>query len=147
MARVVFTPEFIAYIKKCERWSSGPYLCPAGYPTIGWGHLLQSLEHPPITKAQGEELLLADLRTAAAAAFRLSPVLLSASTGRTEAIVDFVFNLGAGRYRGSRLRRRVNARDWPGAEKEIRRWVYGAGKKLPGLVARRTIDARWLEAA
>lgn len=41
----------------------------------------------------------------------------------------------------STLRRRVNQRDWPSATKELRRWVYGAGKVLPGLVARREAEA------
>lgn len=56
------------------------------------------------------------------------------------AIVDF-FNLGAGRLQTSTLRRRVNQRDWPSAGLELRRWVYGGGKVLPGLVARREVEA------
>lgn len=35
----------------------------------------------------------------------------------------------------STLRRRVNQRDWPAAAKELRRWIYGGGRVLPGLVA------------
>lgn len=59
------------------------------------------------------------------------------------AIVDF-FNLGAGRLQTSTLRRRINQRDWTGAAAELRRWVYGGGKVLPGLVARRAAEAAWL---
>lgn len=53
------------------------------------------------------------------------------------AIVDFTFNLGAGRLQTSTLRRRVNQRDWASAAQELRRWVYGGGVVLPGLVIRR----------
>ncbi len=56
------------------------------------------------------------------------------------AIVDFTFNLGSGRLQTSTLRRRINQQDWPSAERELRRWVYGGGKMLSGLVARREAE-------
>lgn len=56
------------------------------------------------------------------------------------AIVDFTFNLGAGRLRASTLRRRVNQRDWIEAGLELRRWVLGGGKILRGLVDRRDAE-------
>ncbi len=71
-------------------------------------------------------------------------MLATEPEGRLPAIVDFTFNLGAGRLQTSTLRRRVNQRDWVAAEQELRRWVYGGGKVLPGLVARREVEARWL---
>ena len=50
----------------------------------------------------------------------------------------------AGRLQTSTLRRRVNQRDWAAAGTELRRWIYGGGKALPGLVARREAEAAWL---
>ena len=38
------------------------------------------------------------------------------------------------------LRRRVNERNWPAPAAELRRWVLGGGKVLPGLVARREAE-------
>nr|WP_246193558.1 lysozyme [Pseudoxanthomonas suwonensis] len=58
--------------------------------------------------------------------------------------MDFTFNLGAGRLQTSTLRRRVNQRDWSSAVNELRRWVYGGGKVLPGLVARREAESALL---
>lgn len=58
--------------------------------------------------------------------------------------VDFAFNLGAGRLQTSTLRRRINQRDWTAVGQELRRWVYGRGKVLPGLVARRKTEATLL---
>lgn len=55
--------------------------------------------------------------------------------------MDFTFNLGAGRLQTSTLRRRVNERDWSAAAKELCRWVYGGGRVLSGLVARRAAEA------
>ena len=71
---------------------------------------------------------------------RYCPVLVTEPEGRLAAIVDFTFNLGGGRLQTSTLRRRINQRDWSGSAKELRRWVYGGGKVLPGLVARREAE-------
>ncbi|MFW5454076.1 lysozyme [Thioalkalivibrio sulfidiphilus] len=72
---------------------------------------------------------------------RHCPVLSAEPENRLAAIVDFTFNLGAGRLQTSTLRRRVNERDWEAAARELRRWVYDGGKVLPGLVARREAEA------
>lgn len=117
-----------------------PYICPAGYWTIGYGRLCKP-DHPPITEDEGEIYLAQDLRTALAATLRYCPVLATEPETRLAAIVDFTFNLGAGRLQTSTLRRRINQRDWPSTVKELRRWVYGGGRVLPGLVARREAEA------
>lgn len=118
-----------------------PYVCPAGFWTIGYGHLCDP-KHPPITGAEGEAYLAKDLVTALNATLRYCPVLATQPEGRLAAIVDFTFNLGAGRLQTSTLRRRINQLDWAGAAAELRRWVYGGGKVLPGLVLRREAEAR-----
>jgi lysozyme len=120
-----------------------PYMCPAGYLTIGYGHLCDP-NHPPITEAEAERYLADDLRIAMTATLRYCPVLATEPEGRLAAIVDFTFNLGVGRLQTSTLRRRVNQRDWTAAASELRRWVYGGGKVLPGLVARRAAEANWM---
>lgn len=120
-----------------------PYVCPAGYWTIGYGHLCDP-KHPPITEAEAEAYLAQDLKVALAATLRYCPVLATEPEGRLAAIVDFTFNLGVGRLQTSTLRRRVNQRDWVAAAQELRRWVHGGGKVLPGLVSRRDAEVAWL---
>lgn len=117
-----------------------PYVCPAGFWTIGYGHLCDAT-HPPITEREAEVYLARDLQAALAATLRHCPVLATEPEGRLAAIVDFTFNLGGGRLQTSTLRRRVNQRDWVPAAMELRRWVYGGGHVLPGLVARREAEA------
>lgn len=117
-----------------------PYICPAGFWTIGYGHLCDP-KHPPITEAEAEVYLARDLQAALDATLRYCPVLATEPEDRLAAIVDFTFNLGAGRLQTSTLRRRVNERDWEAAARELRRWVYGGGRVLPGLVARRKAEA------
>ncbi len=120
-----------------------PYICPAGFMTIGWGHLCQP-DHPPVTEVEAGAYLAADLMTALVATLRYCPILATEPEGRLAAIVDFTFNLGAGRLQTSTLRRRINQRDWPSASQELRRWVYGGGRVLVGLVTRREVEVALL---
>jgi lysozyme len=118
---------------------AAPYLCPAGYWTIGYGHLC-SKNHPAITLEEGERLLNLDLATAWGAALRQCPRLAVQSPERQAVIVDFVFNLGEGRLRSSTLRKRIAADRWDLVPHELRKWVWGGGRKLPGLIRRREAE-------
>ena len=130
-------------VKRGVEIAAVPYICPAGFWTIGYGHLCDP-KHPPITEAEAEVYLARDLKSALAATLRYCPGLAAEPEGRLSAIVDFTFNLGAGRLQTSTLRRRVNQRDWTAAATELRRWVYGGGNVLPGLVTRREAGASLL---
>lgn len=131
--------EGFCRVPKSDPDRAYPYVCPAGFLTIGYGHLCDA-KHPPITLAEGEAYLAADMADALRATLRYCPILATEREGRLAAIVDFTFNLGAGRLQASTLRRRVNQRDWVGTAQELRRWVYGGGRVLPGLVARRQAE-------
>ena len=126
-------------VKRGTEITAIPYICPAGFWTIGYGHLCDS-KHPPITEAEAEVYLARDLQSALAATLRYCPVLATEPEKRLAAIVDFTFNLGAGRLQTSTLRRRIYQQDWSSAARELRRWIYGGGKVLPGLVVRRNAE-------
>ena len=130
-------------VARADPGRAQPYICPAGYWTIGYGHLCDP-KHPPITVAEAEIYLARDLQSALAATLRYCPVLATETEGRLAAIVDFTFNLGAGRLQTSTLRRRINQQNWSAAAQELRRWVHGGGKVLPGLVARRESEVSLL---
>jgi len=141
-AAIDLAKRFEGFERKVKRGieiTAVPYICPAGFWTIGYGHLCDP-KHPPITEAEAEVYLARDLQTALAATLRYCPVLATEPEERLAAIVDFTFNLGAGRLQTSTLRRRINQRDWAAAGQELGRWVYGGGKVLPGLVARRQAE-------
>ena len=133
----------IEIAKVFEGYSSRAYLCPAGFWTIGYGHLCGK-DHPPVTMNQEEAYLRADMDMALAGAIRHCPGLLLEKEEVLGAIVDFVFNLGAGRLKSSTLRRRINQRRWSDAVKELKKWVYGGGIKLRGLELRREAEAAYL---
>lgn len=130
-------------VKRATEITATPYICPAGFWTIGYGHLCAQ-DHPPITQDEAEAYLTQDLVKALSATLRYCPVLATEPEGRLAAIVDFTFNLGAGRLQTSTLRRRINQHDWGSAARELRRWVYGGGRVLPGLVTRREGEIRLL---
>ncbi|SFB02545.1 lysozyme [Collimonas sp. OK607] len=126
-------------VKRGTEIAAVPYVCPAGFWTIGYGHLCVH-DHPPITQDEAEAYLAQDLVKALNSTLRYCPVLATEPEGRLAAIVDFTFNLGTGRLQTSTLRRRINQRDWSAAGQELHRWVYGGGKILPGLVTRRQAE-------
>ena len=122
------------------------WLDPAGVPTIGFGSIYYedgrhvTLHDDPITRERAEQLLAYELRRVCLpAVLRYCPQLDTAE--RVAAIVDFVFNLGAGSLKVSTLRRRLNDRQWGEACAELARWNKGGGRVLPGLVKRRMAEA------
>ena len=81
----------------------------AGIATIGFGHRLQPGESFPqgINETQGEAILLSDVQKAEQAIERLVKVPLT--QGQFDALVDFAFNLGAGRLATSTFLKDLNA--------------------------------------
>lgn len=148
LAAIDLAKQFEGFERRVKRGTeiaAVPYVCPAGFWTIGYGHLCDQ-KHPQITEAEAEVYLARDLQTALAATLRYCPVLSTESEGRLAAIVDFTFNLGAGRLQASTLRRRINQRDWEGAVRELSKWIHAGGKVLNGLVVRRHAEALMLAA-
>ena len=123
-----------------------PYLCPAGVATVGVGSTRYPdgravlLTDPPVTREQAEAMLMHDLRAVfLPQVLRLCPGINTPQ--RLGAILDFTFNVGGGALAASTLRRRINAGQWDDVPAQLRRWVRGGGRVLPGLVRRREAEA------
>jgi lysozyme len=143
------TPVEIAscLCRKFEGFYPGPYLCPAGVPTIGFGTIRYedgsrvTLKDSPIDRARAEELLQWEIkRVCVPALIKLCPVICTPE--RAGALLDFVYNLGSGSLKSSTLRKRVCASDWDAVPAELAKWVYGGGKRLRGLEIRRAAESR-----
>lgn len=136
------TQEGLDLIKQFEGFSSTVYICPAGYPTIGYGHVVRDEEKgrfdTGIDQEQGEELLRRDAHVAERAVLRLITVPLT--DGQFDALVSFTFNLGGGALQRSTLRRKLNRQDYVSAAGELRRWIWAGGRKLKGLIKRREAE-------
>jgi GH24 family phage-related lysozyme (muramidase) len=133
------TQAGIDLIKQFEGFSPTVYICPAGYATIGYGHVVKPHERERftsgITPEQAESLLRQDVQISERAVLRLITVPLT--DGQFDALASFTFNLGAGALQRSTLRRKVNCGDHAAVPVEFRKWVWAGGRKLEGLVRRR----------
>ncbi len=135
----------IEFIKSFEGYSPQAYLCPAGYKTIGYGHLLREGELlEEVTQTDALELLHQDIAVAEGAVSRLTKVTLRQN--QFDMLVSFVFNLGSAAYQRSSLRAKVNRNEHNLVPQEFRRWVYANGKIMPGLVKRRNLEAEIYQA-
>lgn len=92
-----------------------------------------------ISEAAAEANMMHDADTFARAAAALSPRLWLEHDAH-QAIADFCYNLGTTRYKSSTLRKKIEAGDYESAKRELMKWVYGGGKKMPGLVIRRKAE-------
>ena len=83
-------------IKRFEGFSPVIYICPAGWPTIGYGHVVRDGERDrfanEIGEDEAEELLRRDVGVAERAVLRLISVPLI--DGQFDALVSFTYNLG-----------------------------------------------------
>jgi lysozyme len=141
----------VTLIKRWESFRANPYVCPAGWWTVGYG----ALEGPdglpvtvrtlPVTLGQAEVMLQRDARRAASAVNRLCPVTLTQP--QFDALCSFTFNLGGGALQRSTLRQCVLRGDHARARTEFLKWCKtrdpktGLYRRLPGLVARRAQEA------
>lgn len=134
----------IELTKESEGFVGRLYNDAASYCTIGYGHLIKLAPcdgnepaefRAGISVPRGTEILRVDMEKAESGIMTLVDAELT--DGQYAALCDFVFNVGAGNFRKSTLRKRVNARDYDRVPFEFRRWVYAGGKKLTGLARRR----------
>ncbi len=131
--------QAVELIKAFESLQSKAYLCPAGYKTIGYGHLLKMGEElEEINLVEAEELLLKDLNHAEASVLRNISIKLT--QGQFDALVSFTFNLGSAALQRSVLRQKINRQEPQEVAKEFMRWVYAGGVILAGLVKRRAME-------
>jgi len=125
-------------IKKFEGFSPTVYRCPAGVPTVYYGHLFRYEEVYNGTPEDGEKYLRQDLENAERAVSRL--VTAALNENQFSALVSFVFNLGEGALKGSTLLRVLNAGGYLKAADQFLRWTYAGGLILKGLVLRRSAE-------
>lgn len=150
----------ILIVKHYERFYANPYLCPAGVATIGYGTTVYpngvrvSLRDAPISEEVAVELMTHDLFVMAGYVNQLLKVKINQD--QFDALVDITYNIGPDIDKDttpeglgdSHLLKLVNQNimktefNWKKIiSQEFMKWVHGGGKKIPGLIARRSSDA------
>ena len=136
------TTQAMKLIKKFEGFSSTPYPCAGGYWTIGWGHrILPSESFLAVTVDEAGALLRQDVEKAERSLRRLVRVPLDGP--QEAALTSIIFNVGAAAFQRSALRMKVNRAEHDDVPAEFQRWVWCKGRKLPGLMWRRSVEAAW----
>lgn len=129
--------EFIAGF---EGFRSAAYWDPWGDVwTIGYGHTSGVQSGQRVTKEKALKLLQADAANAATAVRDLVHVKLNQN--QFDALVSFVFNLGAGALAESTLLKKLNKGNYKGAAREFGKWDHAGGVVLAGLTRRRHAEA------
>lgn len=145
-------------IIKFEGSRKRPYMDPAGYWTIGVGHLITSEKGRPLKgdkdrdvakkmypkgldEATQERLLLTDLASTEVAVANIFKGI-TLSRNQYSALVSFGFNVGAGNLGRSTLAKKIKAGDFAGAADEFGRWNKAGrpAKVLSGLTRRREAE-------
>ncbi len=140
--------EGLQLIKQQEGFRSRTYLDVADFPTIGYGHRLTAAEITSgkfshgVTATDATAMLALDVGDSEQAVERLVKVALT--QGQFDALVDFCFNLGAGRLGSSTLLKLLNAGQFADAGEQLLRWDQAGGKECLPLKARREAElALW----
>ena len=126
-------------VKELEGLRLEAYLCPAGVPTIGYGHTKGVQLGTRISAEQADQLLTVDLERVRLQL--MQSVKVPVSEGQFKALLSFAFNVGAAAVKDSTLLKYLNAGKFEAAQREFSRWAYSKGKRLPGLVRRRKREA------
>lgn len=138
VSKTPWIEELLILIKKFEGLRLKAYYCPAGILTCGYGSTGADIKKDTIwTKEYAEKRATSDALYALNKTKKLCPNLFGF---QLQAIADFTYNLGSGRLAGSTLRRKINSGDFNAVDIELRKWVRGGGKILPGLVLRRETE-------
>ena len=122
-------------VKECEGLRLEAYVCPAGVPTIGYGHTAGVKLGTRITQADADRMLTIDLEKYKKQAAKF--IHVQVTRGQFIALLDFAYNLGVKALSESTLLKKFNAGDTEGAAEEFAKWVYCAGKVSKGLTLRR----------
>jgi len=128
----------IDLIKSWESFRAEAYLCPAGVPTIGYGHTrTASIGQPVISILQAELMLRSDL-TLFEVHLRQLLKDIELKQCQYDAVVSFCYNLGTGAFKNSNAYHAMKLN--PNSKHIADSWITfrnAGGKYLRGLMLRR----------
>jgi lysozyme len=143
--KLFMVPDGFDLIMKAEGFRSMAYLCPAGKPTIGFGHTgpdvtPQDVGKKTITRKQATSLLAQDV-----ARFQVvvkQYVKVPVNPNQFSALVSFAYNLGPSKFKSSGVLKLLNEGLYYDASVHFSLYIYGDIHKPPlkGLILRRAAE-------
>ncbi len=137
--------EGIKLIKHFEGVHKKPYICPAGYWTVGVGHLISRDAKLPfewfrvLSPGEIDDLLRKDLRRFELGVLRMLGTV-QPSQSEFDALVSFSFNLGLGCFQRSTVRSAFIRGDKKRSGEVLLKYRRAGGRILQGLVRRRQAE-------
>ena len=132
------------FIKRWEGCVLKQYICPAGKPTIGIGHVVLLNESFPsvITEDQALEILRKDVLRFETAIKKYITVILNQN--QFDALLSFIFNVGEGGIKNTNVAQLINGGKFDKVPKALEEWskfkVNGQLKVNQGLLNRRKAE-------
>jgi len=135
-----YSNQGIALTKQFESCSLTAYKDGGGVWTIGYGHTKGVKQGQTCTQQQADAWLAEDVASAVSAVNSMVRVPLT--QGQFDALVDFAYNCGNEALQYSTLLRKLNGRDYSGAQEQFARWNQDNGVVVAGLTRRRAAEAK-----
>jgi len=137
--------EGLEHITNWEGLVLKRYICPAGKPTIGVGHvILPGENYQVITKEQALDILASDVKRFENAVKKHITVPLNQN--QFDALVSFIFNTGEGGIINTGVQKAVNSGDFTSVPAKLEEWckfrVDGVMKVNKGLLNRRKSESK-----
>ena len=155
---LIIVKQGLDLVKIAEGKRNKAYLCPTGYWTIGYGHVIIKngrmltyrtkrknlpIHYQYITDEECEELLLKDIIPYAIKVLKVCKKPINKH--ELAALTSLAFNIGVNAFKRSSLLRYIRSTDDYDNERInylFSMWKYGGGKVLKGLVLRRKAEAK-----
>lgn len=114
-----------------------PYLDVGGVLTVCDG-ITQDISNKVYTDKECDALLRKELDKS----FRILHKYVKVNLSETQkaALASFIYNVGEASFARSTLLKKLNAKDYLGACKELDRWIYAGGRTWKGLINRRNAE-------
>lgn len=137
--------EGMNFIKSFEKCKLTAYLpTPNDRWTIGWGLTVvngkQVEEGQTITQTEADKAFLYTVQKVADVVSRF--VTMTINQNQFDALVSFVFNVGAANFVSSTLLKKLNAGDLQSAAAEFLKWDHQGKEVLAGLTKRRKAEQK-----
>ena len=124
--------------KRLTAYDDGVGVWTIGFGTTVYPNGIKVMKGDTCTEAQAKTYMAHDLKKFEAAVNKAVTVQLNQN--QFDALVSLAYNIGTGAFSGSTLVKKLNASDIQGAADQFDVWVNAGGKRMQGLVNRRTVE-------
>ncbi|MDH1726108.1 lysozyme [Acinetobacter johnsonii] len=124
--------------KRLTAYDDGVGVWTIGFGTTVYPNGIKVMKGDTCTEAQAKTYMAHDLKNFEATVNKAVTVQLNQN--QFDALVSLAYNIGTNAFSKSTLVKKLNANDIRGAADQFDVWVNAGGKRMQGLVNRRTVE-------